>query len=153
MISILPNKKENVNNQLNVNLLTNNVKGLQSSKKRVKMFEYFKNKIVHRDILFLQEKHSSIDTEKQWNDEFKGQLYFSHGKTISCSVLIAFYANINAVVKNQFNDDNGRILILEMTIDDTEYLLANVYNANTEQKQLKTLQNVSVMLENFDSVS
>ena len=153
MINILPNKKENVNNQLNVNLLTNNVKGLQSSKKRVKMFEYFKNKIVHRDILFLQEKHSSIDTEKQWNDEFKGQLYFSHGKTISCSVLIAFYANINAVVKNEFNDDNGRILILEMTIDDTEYLLANVYNANTEQKQLKTLQNVSVMLENFDSVS
>ena len=153
MINILPNKKENVNNQLNVNFLTNNVKGLQSSKKRVKMFEYFKNKIVHRDILFLQEKHSSIDTEKQWNDEFKGQLYFSHGKTISCSVLIAFYANINAVVKNQFNDDNGRILILEMTIDDTEYLLANVYYANTEQKQLKPLQNISVMLENFDSVS
>ena len=29
------------------------------------MFEYFKNKIVHRVILFLQETHSSINTEKQ----------------------------------------------------------------------------------------
>ena len=55
---------------------------MQSSKKRVKMFEYFKDKIGYRDKLYLQETHSSIDTEKQWNDEFKGQLYFSHGKTM-----------------------------------------------------------------------
>ena len=38
-----------------------------------------------------------------------------------------------------------------MTIDDTEYLLVNVYNANTEQEQLKTLQNLSVKLKSFDS--
>ena len=31
------------------------------------------------------------------------------------------------------------------------YLLDNVYNTNTEQEQLKTPQNPSVMLENFDS--
>ena len=49
----MTNKKENVINQLNFNFLTNNVKGLQSSKKRVKIFEYFKNNIGHRGILFL----------------------------------------------------------------------------------------------------
>ena len=38
-----------------------------------------------------------------------------------------------------------------MTSDDTEYLLVNVYNANTEQEQLKTLQNLSVLLENVDN--
>ena len=115
----MTNKKENVTNQLNFNFLTENVEGLLSSKKRVKMFEHFKNKIGHRGILFSQETHSSIDTEKQWNDEFKGQLYFSHRKAISCSV-IAFYGNINVEVKNQFNDGNGRILNLEVTIDHTE---------------------------------
>ena len=92
-------KKENVNNQLNSNFLTNNIKELQSSKKRVKMFEYFKNKIGLRGILFLQETHYSIDTEKQWNDEFKGQLCFFSGKTNTCGVRIAFYGNVNAVVK------------------------------------------------------
>ena len=97
------------------------------------MFEYFKDKIGHGGILFLQETHSSVDTEKQQNDKFKGQLYFTHGKTNSYGVLIAFYGNINVVVKNQFNDDNGRILILEVMIDDTQYLLVNVFNANTEQ--------------------
>ena len=141
----MTNKKENINNQLSFNFLANNVKGLKSSIKRVKMFEYFKNKIGHWGILFLQETHSSIDTEKQWNDDFKG-----HGKTNSFVVPFAFYSNVNIVVKNQFNDDNGRILILEVTIDDTEYLLLNVYIGNTEQEKLNTLEDISFMLENFD---
>ena len=46
-------KKENVDNQLNFNCLTSNVKGLQSSRSCFKMFQYFKNKIGHRGILFL----------------------------------------------------------------------------------------------------
>ena len=108
----MTNKKKNVKNKLNFNFLTNNVKGLQSSKKRAKMFEFSKNKIGNKGILYLQETYSLIDTEKQWNDEFKGQLYFSHGKIHSCGVLIEFYSNVNVVGKNQFNDDKGRILIL-----------------------------------------
>ena len=89
----------------------------------------------------MKETHSLIDTEKQWNNK---------SKTNSCSVLITFYGNMNVVVKNQFSDDNRSILILEVTIDDTEYLLVNLYNANTEQEQLKTQQDLSVTLENFD---
>ena len=89
----------------------------------------------------MKETHSLIDTEKQWNNK---------SKTNSCSVLITFYGNMNVVVKNQFSDDNRSILILEVTIDDTEYLLVNFYNANTEQEQLKTQQYLSVTLENFD---
>ena len=38
-----------------------------------------------------------------------------------------------------------------MTIDDIEYFLDNVYNACTVQEQLTTLQNISVMLENFEN--
>ena len=49
------------------------------------------------------------------------------------------------------NDKKGRILILEVTIDDTEYLLINICNANAEQHQLETLQNLSILLENFDN--
>ena len=76
--------------------------------------------------------YSSIYTEKQWYGNFKVQLYFSHGKTNSWGVRILFYRNVNAVVKNQFNYDNGKILILEKTIDETQYLLVNVYTAITK---------------------
>ena len=38
------NKKEQVLNTSDFNFLSNNVKGLQSSKKRLKLFQFFKNK-------------------------------------------------------------------------------------------------------------
>ena len=51
-------------------------------------------------------------------------------------------------MKKQLNNENERILILKLTIDDTKYLLVNIYNANKEQGQLKTQQNF-ILLENF----
>ena len=46
----------------NLNFLSNNVIGLNSSKKRIKMFEYFREKIANNGILFLQGTHFSHDT-------------------------------------------------------------------------------------------
>ena len=62
----------------NLNFLSNNVNGLNSSKKRIKMFEYFREKIANNGILFLQETHSSHDTGINWHDDFKGELFFFH---------------------------------------------------------------------------
>ena len=44
-----------------LNSLSNNVNGLKSSKKRNKMFEYFREKNSNNGIIFLQETHSSED--------------------------------------------------------------------------------------------
>ena len=43
----------------NLNFLSNNVNRLKSSKKQIKMFEYFREKTTNNGILFLQETHSS----------------------------------------------------------------------------------------------
>ena len=93
------NKKEQLSNTYDFNFLSNNVKGLRSSKKLLKHFQFFKNKISSKGILFLQETHSSKVTRKRWSDEFNGDLFFSHGKTNSCGVLVDFYGNINYSVK------------------------------------------------------
>ena len=58
------NKKEQSLNTSDFNFLSNNVKGLQSSKKRLKLFQFFKNKISPKGILFLQETYSSKVMEK-----------------------------------------------------------------------------------------
>ena len=90
--------------------------------------------------------------QKQWNDEFKGQLHISYGTSNSRGVLTEFYGNINVVIKKQLNDKIGTILILEVTINGAEYLLINICNGNREQDQLETLQNLSNLLENFDNI-
>ena len=65
---------ENLKIQLNFNFFTNNIKGLQSTKKRLKLFNFLKNKIGPKRILFLKETHSSLETEKKWNDDFKDKI-------------------------------------------------------------------------------
>ena len=100
------------------------------------MFNFLKNKMDPNGILFLQETHSSVETENKWIDNFNDKIYYSQCKTNSCGVLTAIYGNVNLCVQNKVNDNDGRVLILEATTDCSDYLLINLYNANTEKEQL-----------------
>ena len=54
------------------------------------------------------------------------------------------------VVNNQKTDNNGRILILDVIINDVNFVLINLNNADTETEQVSVLNNLSSLLENFD---
>ena len=43
-----------------INFISNNVKGFQSTNKRLKLIKYFKDKIISNGFLFLQEIHSTV---------------------------------------------------------------------------------------------
>ena len=138
----MTNKKKNVNNQLNLIFLQIESKDCNLLKSVLKCLRILKIKLVTGVVFY--KNHILRLTQQNNTMTNLGVNYIS-------LMVKPIHGNVNVVVKNQFNDDNGRILILEVTINDTEYLLINIYNGNTEQEQLKTLQNVSVMLENFDS--
>ena len=93
-----------------VSFITNNVKGMQSSKKRLKLMQYFKDKIGSNGVLFLQETHCDSKVEQKWKEDFKGSIFFSHGKSNSCGVLIAYFDTGTFTVKKQQTDKEGRIL-------------------------------------------
>ena len=114
------------------NLISNNVKGLQSDKKRLKIFDYLKNKSVPNGILFLRETLSTKENEIRWNDDFKSQIHYSYGKSNSCGVLIAFFSTIFHTVRKKASDKHERIPIIEALIDDSEFISINLYNANTK---------------------
>lgn len=52
--------------------------------------------------------------------------------------MIAVYDNLKICVKNKVNENVGRVLVLQATIDGSDHLLINLDNANTERKHLKT---------------
>ena len=88
-------------------------------------------------LLFLQETHSSIEDEKQWNDNVKGKIFYSHGTTNSCGVtIIVFLGSKSLEVVETKNNDQSRILMVDIQICDKEILLVNLCNANTEKEQL-----------------
>ena len=91
--------------------------------------------------------------KKKWNDDFQGQLLFLHGKTNSCGVAIGYYGKKSFELLSKFNDKSGRVLILEVKIENEFLLLINLYNANTENKQLRTLFDISNTLEKIDNIN
>ena len=55
----------------------------------------------------------------------------------------------NFVVNNQKTGNDGRILILDVSINDVNFVLVNLYNANTET-EVSVLNHLSSLLEKFD---
>ena len=118
----------------------------------MKLFEYLKSYVATSGFVFLQETHSSIRDEKKWEDEFRGKLFFSHGKTNSCGVLIGYYATKKIEVINKKCDNYGRSLLLKINIEDRLFVLTNIYNANNKLDQVKTLTDFSQILDCVDDI-
>ena len=74
----------------NIKFIPSTVWGIKKSSKRVKIFEYLKNKVGSNGVLYLQETHSREKDENKWNDEFKGPLFFLHGTTNFCKVAMGY---------------------------------------------------------------
>ena len=77
------------NNSLS--FITNNFKGIQSFKKRLKLIQYFRDKIGSTGVLFLQETHTNSKVEQKWKDDFKDHVLLFHIKTNSFGILTAYF--------------------------------------------------------------
>ncbi len=61
----------------------------------------------------LQETHSTSTNEKKWKKEWGGQIIFSHGTSNSRGVATLFPTNLDFIILEQYNDENGRFLLLK----------------------------------------
>ena len=97
----------------------------------------------------LQETHSTFNEENILKNVFNGPVFYSHGTSQSCDVFIVYFGNLNFLINKQAGDENGRILILDINIDEIRYVLANIYNANTEVEQVQVLSELSELMKNI----
>ena len=139
-----------MNNANCLTFTTNNIKGIQNKTKRVSVVEYFKNKLGNKGILFLQETHATFNDEIIWKTDINVSVFYSHGTSQSCGVLIAYFGNLNFSVNKQVGDKNGRILILDVNIDEIRYVLVNIYNASTETEQVQVLGDLNEIMNNIN---
>ena len=91
--------------------LSFNVKGLQNKEKRIKFFNFSKDK-GKNGIVLLQETHSTKRDERKWKNEWGGDLYLNHGTSNSRGTLIAFPNGFEKKVLKYVDDKSGRIQIL-----------------------------------------
>ena len=121
-------------NQVQLNILSVNIRGLNDRKKRRNLFRWVKkNKY---DICFIQETYSSNEIENIWKNEWGGQIVFSHGSSHSRGVLILIKPGLDAKVVSVHSDNIGRFLLVDATIQDTQFKLVNIYAPNNDNDQL-----------------
>ena len=75
--------------------------------------------------------------------------FFSHGHSNFCGVAIGFLGNMNFNVLNKIQDKDGRILILDVQVDDAGFLLINLYNTNKKYEQISVLTTLCKFLSNI----
>ena len=135
-------------NDHNVGIYSMNVRGLGNTFKRNQVFLWLKN---HPGSIFLlQETHSTVDSEKKWADEWGDKIFFSHGSSNSKGVCILFN-NADFETIKHFNDNDGRILILDIILHGQKVTLANVYGFNYDNPNF--FQNVEQNLQDFECES
>ena len=135
-------KQFNISIGYNLNFLSNNVNRLIHQKSELKclstlvrksqIMEYYYRKLIR--LMTLSSTGMTI---------LKVNWFLSHGTTNSCGVMIVYSGSSKIKVNRIKNDNQGRILIVDADIDEETFALSNLYNANTETEQIKTMSSLS----------
>ena len=80
-------------------------------------------------------------------------VFLNHGESNARGTAILF-SNVNFTVNNYYSDDNGRLQLLSIKLEEFEkkILLINIYAPNIELTQVELLKKLNTLLENFDKL-
>ena len=95
------------------------------------------------DICFLQEIYSTSEVENIWKKEWKGDMFFSHGTGHSMGVLILVKEQLDFQLQLIKVDSQGRYILLEAMIQDSPFLLLNIYAPNKCSEQCDFFKTIS----------
>ena len=132
-------------------IISNNVRGLRNKKKRIKIFNYLKDRL-KKGLILLQETHSTSDDLEKWSNELECKLLLNSHTSMSRGTLIAISKNLDYEIIDSFCDEQGRLQILQIKIDDDKYVICNIYNDNVEKGQIEVLKMLYSKLSEIESI-
>ncbi|CAC5412116.1 unnamed protein product [Mytilus coruscus] len=119
----------------NITILSMNVRGLFSNKKkRLDVFDWAQGK--HASIICFQETHSSKDVEKIWEEEWGNTCIFCHHNNRSAGVSIMFKKGLDFTIHDTKFDQNGRYIVIDITLFEQRLTLVCLYGYNTDEPLL-----------------
>ena len=135
-------QSNNDSKQNKLNMFSLNARGLGDQKKRRSLFHWLETN--YRGITLLQETHSTLLSEKNWRNDYKGEIYYSHGTCGSRGVAIIVPEALHATVNNKITDLSGRFILLDITIDEQNFILVNIY-APTKDKPNEQIELINLI--------
>ena len=104
-----------------------NTRGLRNKCKRKNVFQWLNTS--HPGITMIQETHSILTDHDKWASEWDGKIFYSDGEANSKGVATLIPKNLceSCEIIETKSDDNGRLLLINCKIFETELILINVY--------------------------
>jgi exonuclease III len=113
-----------------IKIVNQNVQGLKGRGKRRKVLSWAKKK--RFDVLTIQEAHIEDCDIDDWKEDWKGQLVYSSGSNRSRGVAILIEENVEHTIHNEQHDEEGRWIILDITIKGKRVTLGTYYGPNED---------------------
>ena len=131
--------------KVNFGLLSLNVRGLNNKVKRKYLFNWLKKQ--NADVIFLQEVHCTLKTDKEWNEEWGSEIVFSHGTSNARGTAILFKKDFDIKIVHKEIDSDGRYIFLDALIENCAFKLLNVYFPTDENGKSFFLGKLSKLLQ------
>ena len=106
-----------------------NVRGVADEVKRKAIFQKHRK---NADLLILVETHSSVETEKIWENEWGGKAIFCHGTTSSRGTAIFTSKEHYQNIHNIYTGEDGRTIIIDYHRNDQKVSIAAIYAPNQD---------------------
>ena len=113
---------------INFRLVSLNVRGIRSFEKRKAVLNWLYKS--QADICFLQETYSTPEVVNIWKTEWKGDTFFSHGSCQSEGTMILVKEQLDFKLISSKVDPLGHYILLEAEIQDSPFVLLNIYAPN-----------------------
>ena len=70
-----------------------------------------------------------------------------------CALAIGYSGAKSFILEERKTDKNGLLLLFDVRMDEQNFVLVNLYNANTEKDQLNTINELSEILKSVNNIS
>lgn len=135
----------------NIKVISLNVNGLNIDAKRRIIFDHLRK--LKADLYLLQETHASDNSVRLWSQEWGGKILANNGTQSSKGVMILFDRSLSFKILNQWHDEEGRILGLDLELAGVVYSLINIYAPTQDRpkEQVAVLNRLEQFLTEMDA--
>ena len=121
-----------------------NVRGLRSDK-RYSVFRWIEVKSY--DIILLQETFCTRDYEEKFKVSWNGNTVHSFSNSSHCKgVCILFREGFDYNIISTFTDNDGRIVLVNVSFGGIEYTICNIYCPNDVKERISFLKKVKLFI-------
>ena len=97
----------------------------------------------------MQETHFSQNIENKLIQDFKGSLYQSNGTSNSRGVAIWIKKNVQFKLIDEYKDNEGRLLLINVEINNAIYTIINIYAPNNMNKRNTFFKQVDKFINEY----